>query len=106
MTQFNDDKTSMILFLEISRIRTNKKEKVKDFNHRFITLLNRIPDKPTEVVQIEFYTVAFPPPLSMFVKRKEIQTLVDNLVESIKVEKDLATISTHPGNGESEASTS
>jgi hypothetical protein len=40
----------------------------------------------------------------MFVKRKEKQTLVKNFVESIEVEKDLAAISNHPRNEESEAS--
>ena len=84
----------------------NKNEKVKEFNQRFITLLNKIPDKSTEVVQIEFYTTALPPPVAMFVKRKEIQTLAENFVESIKDENDLVAISTHPGNEESEASTS
>jgi hypothetical protein len=42
----------------------------------------------------------------MFVKRKEIQTLAENFVESIKVDKDLQTISTYPLNQESESSTS
>ena len=59
-----------------------------------------------EVVQIEYYTVALPLPVSMFVKRKEIRTLADNFLEAIKVEKDLASISAHQGNEESEASTS
>jgi hypothetical protein len=60
------------LFLDISRISINKKEKVKDFNQRFITLFNRLPDKPAKVVQIEFSTAALAPPVAMFVKRKEI----------------------------------
>jgi hypothetical protein len=71
MTQFSNEKTSRILFLDLSRININKKEKFKDFNHIFITLLNRILDKPTEAIQIEFYIVTFPPPIAMFVKRKE-----------------------------------
>ena len=54
ITQFNNDKTLGTLFLEISRLRINNKEKVRDFNQIFITLL----DKPAEVVQIEFYTAA------------------------------------------------
>ena len=94
------------MFLEISRIKIKKKEKFKDLNQRFITLLNKIPDKPLEVVQIEYYTSTLPPPVAMFVKRKEIRTLAENCVEAIKVEKDLASISTHQGNEESEASTS
>lgn len=89
MTKFGDDKTSGILFLDISRIRINKKEKFKDLNKRFITLLNRILDKPVEVVQIEFYAAALLPLVAMFVKRKENQTLEKTFVEDIKVEKDL-----------------
>ena len=71
MTQFDNDKILGILFLDNSRIKINNKEKVKDFNQIFITLLNIILDKPTEVVQIEFYTAAVLPPIAMFVKRKE-----------------------------------
>ena len=106
MTQFGNDKTSGILSLEISRIKINKKEKVKDFNQIFITLLNRIPYKPAEAIQIEVYIVALPPPFSMFIKMKEKKTLAENFLEAIKVEKDLATISNHPGNEDVEASTS
>lgn len=42
----------------------------------------------------------------MFVKRKAIRTLEENFEEAVKVEKDLASISTHRENEESEASTS
>ena len=95
MTQFGDDKTSRILFLQISRIKINNKQKVKDFNQIFITLLNRILDKLVELVQIEFYTSTLPPPIAMFVKGKKKQTLAENFQEAIKVEKDLEYISIH-----------
>lgn len=81
------DKTSRTLLLELSRLRINKNEKVKEFNQIFITLLNRISDKPAEAIQIEYYTVALPLSIAMFVKREEIRTLVENFVEAIKVEK-------------------
>ena len=77
-----------------------------DFNHRFITLLNRIPNKPAEGVEIQFYNAALPPPVAFFVKRKEKQTLVENFQESIKVEKDLSSISSDLGNKEDRSSTS
>ena len=70
LSQFGDDKTLGTSFPEISRIRINKKENVKDFNQIFISLLNRIHDKPTKLVQIEFYTIALLSLVSMFVKRK------------------------------------
>ena len=43
--------------------------------------------------------------IAMFVKKKEIRNLEENFKEAIKVEKDLASISTRRGNKESEAST-
>ena len=52
-------------------MNTNRNEKVKDFNQIFITLLNRIPDKPTEAIQIELYTTTLLSPIAMFVKREE-----------------------------------
>ena len=102
--RFGDDKTSGTLLLELSRLKIKENEKVKEFNQRFVTLLNKISNNPTKAIQIEFYTIALPPPVSMFVKRKEIRTLAENFVEAIKVEKDLVAISTHPRNEESEAS--
>ena len=104
ITQFGDDKTSRVLFLELSRIKINKMEKIKDFNERFITLLNRISDRPIEVVQIEFYTADLPPPIVMFVKSKEKQTLADNFQKLVKVEKDPTTISRYLGNKENKDS--
>ena len=58
-----------------------------------------------ESVEIEYYIVALLLPVSMFVKKKEIITLAENFVEAIKVEKYLASISTHQGNEESQSST-
>ena len=68
LNQFGDDRTSGMLVLELSRMRCDKKDKIKDFNQRFINLLNRIPKKPTESIQVEFYTVSLPPSIAMFVK--------------------------------------
>lgn len=98
LNQFGDDRTSGVLFLELSRIRFDKKDKVKEFNQIFINLLNRIPDKPTKSIQVEFYTTAFPPPIAMFVKAREKSILEEFFLESIKVEKDLESISSHQEN--------
>ena len=81
-------------------------KKVKEFNQRFITLLNKIPNKSLVAIQVEYYIVALPLIVSMFVKRKEITTLEENFEEAIQIQKDLASISTHRENEESEASTS
>ena len=60
MSQFGDDKTSGTLFLELSRIKINKKDNIKGFNQIFTTLLNKIHDKPFKTTQIEFYAFALP----------------------------------------------
>ena len=60
---------------------------------------------PSEAIQVEYYTVALPLIVAMLVKRKEIGTLEENFDEAIQIEKDLASISTHRENEESEAST-
>ena len=75
MAQFSDEETPEIFFLQLLGIIMNENEKVKDSNQRFITLLNKIPIKPTKVVNIEYYTSALPPNISMFVKNQEKLTL-------------------------------
>ena len=57
-------------------------------------------------IQVEYYTAALPLTVGMFVKRKEIRTLEENFEEALKIEKDLASVSTHQGNEENGASTS
>jgi hypothetical protein len=104
LSQFRDDKTSRVLLLDLSRLKFDKKDKVKDFNQIFINLLNRIPDKPVKSVRVEFYTVALPPPIVMFFKAKEMRTLTENFLEVVKVEKYLASISSHQGNKENKPS--
>lgn len=42
MTKFGEEKSPTTLVLDISRIKMDSKEKVKDFNQRFLTLLNNI----------------------------------------------------------------
>ena len=68
LSQFGDDRTSGVLVLELSRIKFHKKEKVKDFNQRFINLLNHIPENLAKSIQVEFYTAALPLAIAMFVK--------------------------------------
>ena len=55
------------------------KERIKDFNQRFLTLKNKIPvaSQPPEDIIIENYTSDLPKYLGMFVKRAGKTTLVD-----------------------------
>ena len=66
------------------------KERIKDFNQRFLTLKNKIPvaSQPPEDIIIENYTSALPKYSGMFVKRAGKTTLVETFEEAIKVEKD------------------
>jgi hypothetical protein len=103
IAQFSVEETSGILFLELLEVRMNEKEKFKEFNQRFIIILNRIPINLAEAVQIEYYTTTLPPNIAMFVENQEKQTLGDNFVEGIKVE-DLEAISNYLGDEENEIS--
>lgn len=63
--------------LELSCIRMDNKEKVKDFNKIFLSLRNKIhvDSRTNEELVIEFYTSSLPQMMAMFVKHKEKATL-------------------------------
>lgn len=63
---------------------------MKDFNSRFNKLLNKILDtaKPSVDVQIEWYISSLPSDIIIFAGRDNIDTLVDNMKESIAIEKN------------------
>ena len=50
MAEFSNEESPKILPLELLGIRMNENEKVKDFNERFVSLLNRITIKPVEAI--------------------------------------------------------
>jgi len=66
----------------------SSKEKFKDFNQRFITILNKFqPEaKPTQELQIEVYANALPTSISMFVKRAAKKNLAENFEEAKTIE--------------------
>jgi hypothetical protein len=66
----------------------SSKEKVKDFNQWFTTILNKFqPEaKPTQELQIEVYANALPASISMFVKRAAKHTLAENFEEAKMIE--------------------
>ena len=82
-SQFRDDKTSGMMVLELSRMRCDRKYRIKYFNQRFINHLNRIPEKPAESIQVEFYTASLPPSVAMFVKARQKRTLTENFIEAL-----------------------
>lgn len=64
---------------DISNLKANSDERIKDFNSRFNMFLNKIPaaSKPTVDVQIEWYISALPSNISIFVERANKATLVE-----------------------------
>ena len=92
MVEFSVEETPGILPLNLLGIRMNENEKVKDFNQRSMSLLNGIPIKPVETVQIEHYVSTLPPNIAMFVKTQRKLTLVDNFVEAIQVDNFVEAI--------------
>lgn len=100
LDKFGEDKTPTVLVLELSRIRMDDNEKVKDLNQRFLSLINKILAKyrPTKGVVIEFYTSAFSQTMAMFVKQDQKTTLQGNFAEAIRVETNLVSLKVNEGN--------
>ena len=69
--KFGDDKTPEELVIELSSMKTKGKERVKDYNHRFSYLKNRIPNTvlPIEELLVACYIKGLPTQIAMWVKR-------------------------------------
>lgn len=70
MTKFREDDNLGTLLLNISSMRVEEKENIKDFNQIILTILIQIPttSKPNDAVLMEFYTKALPHSMAMWVK--------------------------------------
>jgi hypothetical protein len=70
LDKFAEETTIGALMVELFAATSSPKEKVKYFNQRFTTILNKFqPEaKPTQELQIEAYANALPTSISMFVK--------------------------------------
>jgi hypothetical protein len=84
LEKFVEETTTGALMDELFMATMNLKERVKDFNQIFMTILNKfqLTTKPTEELQIEVYANALPTSISMFVKRVTKQTLAENFEEA------------------------
>ena len=73
---------------ELFAATMSSKEKVKDFNQRFTTSLNKFQPKAkhTQEFQIEVYANALQTSISMFVKRATKPTLAENFEEAKTIE--------------------
>ena len=88
LSNFSDDRTITSLINDISNLKANPDEKIKDFNSRFNKLLNKIPvaSKPVVDVQIEWYISSLPSNIAIFVDRANKATLVENMKEALSIE--------------------
>jgi hypothetical protein len=77
LDKFAEETTTEALMVELFTTTKNLKEKVKYFNQRFTTILNKfqLEARPTLKLQIEVYANALPTSISMFVKRAAKNTL-------------------------------
>jgi hypothetical protein len=80
--------------MDLSNLKMNAKEKVKDFNQIFLTLKNRIPtdSMPTESLVIAYYTKALHQSIAIWVKRSKKATLVEAFEEATQIEKDILSL--------------
>jgi hypothetical protein len=88
LDKFTEETTTGDLMAEPFAATMSSKEKVKDFNQRFTTIMNKFkPEaKPTQELQIEVYANSLPASISMFVKRFSKHTLDENFKEDKTIE--------------------
>ena len=107
LEKFGDGKPPEVLVMDLSNLKMNAKEKVKDFNQRFLTLKNRIPadSMPAESLVIAYYTKALHQSIAIWVKRSKKATLVESFEEATQIEKDILSLK-DPSRNESETASS
>jgi ribonuclease HI len=94
LEKFGDGKPPKVLVMDLSSLKMNPKEKVKDFNQRFLTLKNRIPadSMPAESLIIAYYTKSFHQSIAIWVKRSKKSTLLEAFKEATQIEKDILSL--------------
>jgi hypothetical protein len=94
LEKFGDGKPPEVLVMDLSNLKMNAKEKVKDFNQRFLTLKNRIPTDamPAESLVIAYYTKALHQSIAIWVKRSKKATLLEAFEEATQIEKDILSL--------------
>jgi hypothetical protein len=94
LEKFGDDKSPEVLVMELSSLKMNPKEKVKDFNQRFLTLKKKIPvdSMPAENLIVAYYTKALHNNIAIWVKRSKKNTLLEAFEEASQIEKDILSL--------------
>ena len=98
LTKFGDERSTETLINDLSNLKAEAREPIKDFNLVFNKILNKIPtaSQPSEEVRCEWYITALPSNLVIFVDRANKTTLVENLTEAIAVEKHVIALEKRP----------
>ena len=94
LTKFGDDRSTATLINDLSNLKAMSREPIKDFNLCFNKILNKIPiaSQPSEGVRSEWYIIALPSNIAIFVDRANKTTLVENMKEAIAVEKRIMAL--------------
>jgi hypothetical protein len=94
LEKFGDDKSPEVLVMELSSLNMNPKEKIKDFNQRFLTLNNRIPmdSMRAKNLIVAYYMKALHQNIAIFVKRSKKATLLEAFEEESQIEKDILSL--------------
>jgi hypothetical protein len=95
LEKFGNDKSPKVLVMELSSLKMNPKEKVKDFNQRFLMLKNKIPTDSmlVESLIVAYYTKALHNNIEIWVKRSKKNTLLEPFEEASQIEKDILSLS-------------
>jgi hypothetical protein len=88
LDKFAEETTTGALMAELFAATMTPKERVKYFNQRFRTILNKFhpTTKPTQELQIKVYANALLASISMFVKRAAKNTFAENFEEAKTIE--------------------
>jgi hypothetical protein len=94
LEKFGDDKSMEVLIMEISILKMNPKEKVKDFNQIFFTLKNKIPvdSMPVESLIVAYYDKALHNNIAIWVKRSKKNMFLESFEEARQIEKDIFSL--------------
>ena len=94
LTKFGDDRTIASLINDLSNLKENSDERIKDFNSRFNKLLKKISaaSKPVVDVLIEWYISSLPSNITIFVARANKATLVENMKVIMSLERRIISL--------------
>jgi hypothetical protein len=100
LEKFGHGKPPEVLVMDLSNLKMNAKEKVKDFNQRFLTLKNRIPadSMPAESLIIAYYTKDLHQSIAIWVKRSKKATFLEAFEEAMQIEKDILSLKNSSSN--------